>query len=93
MVAADRDRWQAGRVRSLTRVSALVALILAVALPTALATGPAHPRIVQAPAGSPEGPRVMSFAWTLYPRMWAELDLRLAVGAEAVAEVTAKGAT
>ena len=33
----------------------------------------------------------MSFAWTLYPRMWAELDLRLAAGAEAVAEITAEG--
>jgi hypothetical protein len=33
----------------------------------------------------------MTFAWTLYPRMWAEVDLRLAAGAEAVAEVTAEG--
>jgi hypothetical protein len=33
----------------------------------------------------------MTFAWTLYPRMWAELDLRLAAGAEAVAEVATEG--
>jgi hypothetical protein len=33
----------------------------------------------------------MSFAWTLYPRMWAEVDLRLAAGAQAVAEVAADG--
>jgi hypothetical protein len=33
----------------------------------------------------------MAFSWTLYPRMWAEVDLRLVAGAEAVAEVTAEG--
>jgi hypothetical protein len=33
----------------------------------------------------------MAFTWTLYPKMWAEIDLRLAAGAEAVAEVTAEG--
>lgn len=35
--------------------------------------------------------RVMTFAWTLYPKMWAELDLRLSTGAEAVADITAEG--
>ena len=33
----------------------------------------------------------MAFSWTLYPKMWAEIDLRLAAGAETVAEVTAEG--
>ena len=33
----------------------------------------------------------MSFSWTLYPRMWAEVDLRFATGAGAVAEITAEG--
>jgi hypothetical protein len=69
----------------------LVTLILTAPIPSAPATGPVGPRIVQAPPGSAEAPRVMSFAWTLYPRMWAELDLRLAAGAEAVAEITAEG--
>jgi hypothetical protein len=69
----------------------LVALILMALGPSAHAAAPADPRIVQAPPGSADAPRVMSFSWTLYPRMWAELDLRLAAGAEAVAEVTAEG--
>ena len=33
----------------------------------------------------------MTFAWTLYPRMWAELDLRMLAAAEAVAEITVEG--
>ena len=33
----------------------------------------------------------MAVSWTLYPKMWAEVDLRLGAGAEAVAEVTTEG--
>ena len=69
----------------------LVALILTAPIPSARAAGPVDPRVVQAPPGAAGAPRVMSFAWTLYPRMWAEIDLRLAAGAEAVAEVTVDG--
>jgi hypothetical protein len=47
--------------------------------------------LAQTPAGAPDAPRIMTFSWTLYPRMWAEVDLRLVAGAEAVAEVTAEG--
>jgi hypothetical protein len=89
MVAAGPDRWQAGRVLSLARASALATLVLSGLTP--LASGVADPMIAQGPAESPGGARVMSFAWTLYPRMWAELDLRLAAGSEAVAEVVAEG--
>jgi hypothetical protein len=91
MVAAGRDCWQAGRVRRLARASMLATLILTAPAPSADAAGPGDAKIVQAPPGSADAPRVMSFSWTLYPRMWAELDLRLAAGAEAVAEVTADG--
>jgi hypothetical protein len=49
------------------------------------------PALAQAPAATPDGPRTMSFSWTLYPRMWAEVDLRFAAGAGAVAEITAEG--
>jgi hypothetical protein len=58
------------------------------------ATGPAvmlEPILAQAPAGPPDVPRIMTFTWTLYPGMWAELDLRLAAGAEAEADVTVEG--
>ena len=58
----------------------LVTLILAAPIPAAHAAGSVGPRVVQAPPGSAED-----------PRMWAELDLRLAAGAEAVAEITAEG--
>ena len=49
------------------------------------ALGPPAPMVAQAsvPAASPDVPRVMAFTWTLYPRMWAEIDLRLVAGAEA----------
>jgi hypothetical protein len=49
------------------------------------------PATAQAPAGAQDEALVMTFAWTLYPKMWAELDLRLAAGAETVAEITAEG--
>jgi hypothetical protein len=92
MVAAGRDRWQAGAVQSLTRVATLLALAgLGGPAPIAPLPWPAGPALAQAPAGEPGSPRVMTFAWTLYPRMWAELDLRLEAGAEAVAEVWAEG--
>jgi hypothetical protein len=71
--------------------SALAALALAATVPSA--GGPAAKvgaRLVQAPAAGPGAPRVMAFSWTLYPRMWAEIDLRLAAGAETIAEVTAE---
>jgi hypothetical protein len=94
MVAAARDRWQADAVRRLARVSILAALAVTGSPPAgAGASGPPTPTVAQAtvPVPAPEVPQVMSFTWTLYPRMWAELDLRLAAGAEAVAEVTAEG--
>jgi hypothetical protein len=50
-----------------------------------------QPILVEAPAGPPDAPRVMAFTWTLYAGMWAELDLRLAAGAEAEADVTVEG--
>jgi hypothetical protein len=91
MVAAGPDPWQAGRVLSLARASALATLVLTAPTPTGLASGLADQMMAQVPGESPGSPRVMSFQWTLYPRMWAELDLRLAAGAEAVAEVVAEG--
>lgn len=91
MVAAGPDRWQAGQVLRLARASALATLVLMGPRPTTLASGGADSMVAQAPAESPGAPRVMRFQWTLYPRMWAELDLRLAAGAEAVAEVVAEG--
>jgi hypothetical protein len=33
----------------------------------------------------------MTFAWTLYPGMWAELDFRLGAGAEVVADLAVEG--
>jgi len=59
--------------------------------PVAPATRLTDPALAQAPAGEHGDARVMTFAWTLYPKMWAELDLRLAAGAETVAEVTTEG--
>ena len=89
MVATERDRWQAGAVRSGV---VLLAFSTACGIGT-VATGSSaeSPAIAQAPAGAPGEPRTMVFSWTLYPRMWAELDLRLAAGAEAVAEITVEG--
>ncbi|HWC03956.1 MAG TPA: hypothetical protein VHF87_14460 [Methylomirabilota bacterium] len=100
MVAVGEDRWQAGSVRRLLGVlpPLLGWVVTALAAPAgaAAAAGPlgrASPMTVQAesPPASPDAPRVMAFSWTLYPRMWAEIDLRLAAGAEAVAEVTVEG--
>ena len=59
--------------------------------PAESAAGTPSPTLAQTPADAPDAPRTMAFSWTLYPKMWAELDLRLAVGAEAVAEVTVEG--
>lgn len=81
MVAVRRRRWQADAVRP-----SVGALLLA----AVVAMG-AFPAVAQAPAAPPGDLRVLSFAWTLYPRMWAELDLRLATAAEAVAEITVDG--
>ncbi len=78
-------------MRRLARASMLATLIVTASAPSAHAAGPGDPRIVQALPEPGDAPRVMSFSWTLYPRMWAELDLRLAAGAQAVAEVTADG--
>jgi hypothetical protein len=91
MVAVGSDRWQAGPVLSLARALAVATLVLTGPTPMGLASGVAGSMVTQVPPKSPGAPRVMSFAWTLYPRMWAELDLRLAEGAEAVAEVVAEG--
>jgi hypothetical protein len=94
MVAAAGDRWQADAVRRLARVSVLAALAVIGGPPAGAETsGPPAPVVAQAtvPAPSPDVPQVMAFTWTLYPRMWAELDLRLAASAEAVAEVSAEG--
>jgi hypothetical protein len=96
MVAAARDPWQAGAVRRLLLLSVLVALSGTGAPPEAAGAAAPAParrevRLAQAATGVDGAPRTLAFSWTLYPRMWAEIDLRLAVGAEAVAEVTAEG--
>ena len=82
MVAAAGDRWQAVAVRRFLSI-ALVAVVIGGNFVT--------PALAQAPAETPGAPRTMSFSWTLYPRMWAEVDLRFATGAGAVAEITAEG--
>jgi hypothetical protein len=89
MVAAGPDRWQARAVR----IRRLAALLLALAASRSAVVPPAAaaPRLAQAPAITADAPRVMAFTWTLYPGMWAELDLRLAAGAEAQAEITVEG--
>jgi hypothetical protein len=74
--------------------SAIVALAAIVVPSEAAAGATGQPDLLLAQAetpASPGVPRVMAFSWTLYPRMWAEIDLRLAAGAEAVAEVIAEG--
>jgi hypothetical protein len=92
MVEAAGDRWQAGAVRSPRLVPLLAALAPIVAnVSGAGPAGPGGPALAQAPAVGPDAPRLMVFTWTLYPRMWAEIDLRLPAGAEAVADVTAEG--
>ncbi len=83
MVAAPGDRWQAGVVRAPWLVATLAALVAAGAA--------GAPGSALAQALAPGAPRTMSFSWTLYPRMWAEVDLRFAADAEAVAEITAEG--
>jgi hypothetical protein len=99
MVATGGDRWQADAVRTADAVrrillrSAIVALA-AIGVPSEAAGATGQPDLPLAQAetpASPDVPRVMAFSWTLYPRMWAEIDLRLAAGAEAVAEVTTEG--
>jgi hypothetical protein len=70
----------------------LLAGVVAVgALASVPPAGFTEPTAAPAPAAPPGDPRVLSFAWTLYPRMWAEVDLRLAAAAEAVAEITVDG--
>ena len=92
MVAASGDRWQACAMRP----RSLVAMLAVLAAGASVTMSPgravvATPALAQTPSGAPDAPRTMTFSWTLYPRMWAEVDLRLAAGAEAVAEVTAEG--
>jgi len=82
MVAAAGDRWQAVAVRRFLSI-ALVAVVIGGNFVT--------PALAQAPTVSPGAPRTMTFSWTLYPRMWAEVDLRFASDAGAVAEITAEG--
>jgi len=83
MVAAAGDRWQAVAVRRVLAIATFGVPLVA--------GGFATPALAQAPAETPGAPRTMSFSWTLYPRMWAEVDLRFAAGAGAVAEITAEG--
>jgi hypothetical protein len=83
MVAVTGDRWQACAMRPRSLVAVLALL--------AAGAGVGAPVLAQAPAVAPDAPRTMSFSWTLYPKMWAEVDLRLVAGAEAVAEVTTDG--
>jgi hypothetical protein len=97
MVAARAVRWQAGPVEILARGAVLLALV-AIGAGAAVApagAGPRGPILAQtrtpAPAAPPAGARVVTFTWTLYPGMWAELDLGLDAGAEAVAEITVEG--
>ena len=82
MVAAAGDRWQAVAVRRFLSIA-----LVAVAIGGNFAT----PALAQAPIVSPGAPRTMTFSWTLYPRMWAEVDLRFASDAGAVVEITAEG--
>ena len=92
MVAAGWVRWQARAVRRLVGVTLLgVGVGLGAPSSGVSAGGPARPAIAQVPAVEPGDARVMTFTWTLYPRMWAELDLRLAATAEAVAEIRVDG--
>jgi hypothetical protein len=91
MVAAAGDRWQAGAMRPprvASTAAALMAGVFTVGSAVPCVSGPA---LAQSPPVAPDGSRTMTFSWTLYPKMWAELDLRLVAGAEAVAEVTAEG--
>jgi hypothetical protein len=94
MVAATGDRWQACAMLPRSRGSILIVLAAAASVTAAARLhGAPTPVFAQAPApaDAPDAPRTMAFSWTLYPKMWAELDLRLAAGADAVAEVTAEG--
>jgi hypothetical protein len=76
-------------MRQRALASVLVGVVAVAGVATSLA-GTATLALAQAPAAA-DAPRTMTFSWTLYPRMWAEVDLRLVAGAEAVAEVTAEG--
>jgi hypothetical protein len=91
MVAGPGDRWQAGAVKTRGAWWILATLVM-IAGPAALGGTAAQPGpvLAQAPA-PPDTPRTMLLSWTLYPSMWAEVDLKLGSGAEAVAEVTAEG--
>jgi len=92
MVAAIGDRWQACAMPQRSLASILVALAAGGSLATDSGlAGVPMPAAAQTPADAPDAPRTMSFSWTLYPKMWAEVDLRLAAGAEAVAEVRTEG--
>jgi hypothetical protein len=92
MVAAGGHRWQADAVRRWLPIAVLAVPLAAAATGVGGATAAdPGPALAQAPAGAPDAPRTMSFSWTLYPRMWAEVDLRFAAGAGAVAEITAEG--
>jgi len=86
-VAPPHEPWQAGAVLPAARRVALVASAAAL---VALA-GPPRPGPAQQAGGSEGEGRPPSFQWTLYPGMWAELDVRLGAGAEAVAEVRTEG--
>ncbi|MGH7358092.1 MAG: hypothetical protein ACREJR_04680, partial [Candidatus Rokuibacteriota bacterium] len=92
MVAAGRVRWQARAVRKLVGVALLAAAVgLGAPSSDARAAGPTRPTLAQAAPATPGEVRVMTFTWTLYPRMWAELDLRMVAPAEAVAEIRVEG--
>jgi hypothetical protein len=89
MVAAPGDPWQALAVAWAMTRAGWLAGVLAASLLAAPASGGAP--VAPSAASSPADPRVMSFSWTLHPRMWAEVDLRMEAGAEAIAEVSVEG--
>jgi hypothetical protein len=79
-------------VRRRVGASLLAAIVgLGAPLPAAPEGGFPDRTTAQAPAEAPGDARHMSFEWTLYPRMWAEVDLRLGASAAAVAEITVDG--
>lgn len=90
MVAAPGDPWQAGAMRQ-AFLASILAAVAATGSPAVAASPGESSVLAQTPGGMPDASRSMVFSWTLYPRMWVEIDLRLAAGAEAVAEVVAEG--
>jgi hypothetical protein len=81
-----------GKLTGVRRLGAGLVLLLAGPVAAAGPIPPAAPApraVVQGPAD--EAARAATFGWTLYPGMWAELDLRIGPGGEAVADVLVEG--